>query len=150
MAKRAWLKTREEYKKHEVYYIEDNQMITFIPGGTRPLRRKWIYDKTSGKLLVSRPMSKCQNIEFVDDSESIQALDAIIQHPIRAMHKGIFLRRLHGCGLPDHYNDLLEVMNGYNLPKSINDAGKKESIKSHKKRKQQYLDMLFDLVVSEG
>ena len=145
-----WQKRREEYTKHEVYYIEDSQNITFIPGGTTPLRRKLVYDKTSGKLLAILPLG--ENVKLIDDLEvEKELLNAIIQHPIRAFNKGIFLRKLCFDGRADCLCDLLEVMHGHNIPRSvIPNRTKKENKGDYESRKQQYLNMLFGLVISYG
>jgi len=145
-----WKKRRKEYEEHEVYYIEDNQEIMFIPGGCKLLRRKCVYDQTTKKLLII-PSLDSENVKRVKDPEVMKKLDELIQHRIRSLNRGIFIRKLYPSGLPDYYCDLLEVMHGYDIPRGIDPETMKEESKWHyQRRKQQYLNMIFDLVISRG
>ena len=135
-----------EYDIHEVYYVEDNQEIIFIPGYTKLLRRKCVYDKTSKKLLVSPPLE--ENVKRVKEPAAMKELDKLIQHPIRSFQRGIFIRRLHPS---THYYYLLEVMHGHDIPRVINPkTGEQESKYRYGRRKQQYLNMIFKQVISQG
>ena len=136
-------------EKNQVYFIEDNEEMIFIPGGRRLLRKKYIYDPTSKMLVVLRPLR--ENVEIVKDQKMMKKLDKIIQHPVQSLHKGIFVRQFDSSRFYPDYFYLLQAVHGCTIPRTIDPkTGKKETMKRYNERKQQYLNYLFQSVISEG
>jgi len=139
-----YTRRQEEYQQHQVYYIEEGQLIVYIPGGTQHHRVKYIYDQADKIALIKEPLKK--NVKLLRDRDTLKKLEEVIQHRIKALNKGTFVREFQ---YSTRLFDLLEVMHGYNIPKGIDpQSEKEESENRYQARKQDYLNHLFDFVIS--
>jgi len=133
-----------EYGTHDVYHIEAWQQIIFIPGGTRLLRVHYIYDKVTGKAFLKDHSGK---ITLVAEVQKIKELKRFIRHYRKASENGIFVRKLARVDWSSSLFHLMEVMNGgeltVRLPPEI------ESARISKRKEKQFIEILFDTVLSE-
>jgi hypothetical protein len=130
-----------EYRLHDIYFVEDNEEKLFIPGGKKLVRRKFVYDHTSRIALVLHYGEN--DVKSVGEEAVLNKLDRLVKHQIRAFKRGIFIRRMNYPEI-SVLRSLLDIMHDWDVLL----GGIKPD--SYAKRKQEYLNMLFDLAISEG
>jgi hypothetical protein len=133
----------KEYKTHDVFHIQDWQEVVFIPGGTRLLRTQGIFDATTGKAFIKKWNKEIGLIEGGKEAENFRR---ILKHPRKSAAEGKFARRLILSPLT-HLVDLLLIIN--QEADLVMRPSKGQNLKDFKKNMDQFIGMVFDLVINE-
>ncbi len=134
----------DEFLKHDIYHVQEWQEVIFIPGGTKLFRIHCIFDATTGKALMKRHNGK---IKLVEEGKEIKKMHRAVDHQIRSFRNGVFVRKLRLERSSLLFDLFLFISCRSDLIMSI--MRPIERKKDYLKRREEYMELIFDNVINE-
>ena len=132
----------EKIKNNTIYHIEDWKSVHMIPGGVYFSRVHYIFDSEDKKAFF---LDIDEKIKVVSAKKEIDRLISIIEAPEKFIAEGVYSRKLNLDSSSFLFNLILIMNSKWGLVLSKLSLEKE---KETKKRENDYLKMIFNIIIS--